>query len=154
MIEARKRPGVTNPLRQKRDHGCRRVRIRQRRAITEGNFHLCRRQRASELFGDGAVRAVSAHQVLGQKLCAALCADNPAGVGMFECAPGYFFRQNIRAGFARAFKQESIKRDSRVDRERFVEFQMQMLSRRRVHIQFVDVTAYGPEQVRPGLQSF
>ena len=112
VIEPGKCPGVTNPVRQKRNHRCRIARIRQRRAITEGNFHLCRRQRSGELFGDRAVRAISADQVFGRELRVALRADGPAAVGAPNSAPGYFFRKHIRAGFARPFTQESIKGDA------------------------------------------
>ena len=112
VIEPGKCPRVTNPVRQKRDDRCRFARVRQRRAITEGNFHLGRRQRAGELFGDRAVRAISTDQVFGRELRVALRADGPAAVGALDSAPGYFFRKHIRAGFKRAFTQESIKRDA------------------------------------------
>ncbi len=59
----------------------------------------------------------------------------------------------MRAGGARAFKQKSVERDARVNGERLVEFQMQMLSRRRVHIEFVDRAADCIKQMRPGFQS-
>ena len=72
----------------------------------------------------------------------------------FESPRGNLFRKHLRAGDARAFKQKSVERDARVNRERLVEFQMQMLPRRRVHIEFVNRAADCIQQMRPGFQRF
>src|SRR5207237_5799731 len=43
--------------------------------------------------------------------------------------------------------------DARINSERLIEFQMQMFSRGRVHVEFIDCSAGCIQQMRPGLQS-
>src|SRR5205823_8811595 len=59
----------------------------------------------------------------------------------FESTRGNLFGKDLRARGARPFKQKSVERDARVNREWFVEFQMKMLPRRRVHIELVNRAA-------------
>src|SRR5205807_8139151 len=67
-IDSRKCPGISNPFRQKRDDRRRFTCFRQRRAITECNFHLSGRQRPGELLRNRAVRAIGCDQILAGEL--------------------------------------------------------------------------------------
>src|SRR6266705_2248353 len=77
MIDARKRPRVANPVREKSDYRRRFTVDRKRRAISERDFHLGRWQRPGQLFRNRAIRSVGANQPVSEKLRARLRPHNP-----------------------------------------------------------------------------
>ena len=77
VIEARERPSVTGPTGQKGDDRRRIIGARQRRTITEGDFHLAVRQRAREPARNRTVRAVSRDEHSAAPLFAVARAHSP-----------------------------------------------------------------------------
>src|SRR5437762_10019428 len=153
MVQARKSPGITNPIWQER-YDCGRIfRFRQRCAISEGHFHLSGRQRSGEFFRERAVRSVGAHEKPAKQFGPRLCLNGPAVIVPFEATAGSLFAEDLRAGLPGSFAQESIKCNARVNSERFIQLQVQLLTGRRVHVELINSATYRLEQVRPGLQS-
>ena len=80
MIDARKCPRISDPVRQEGDDGCSLTDFRQRCAITESDFHFRRRQRTGKPLSDPAVRAVGRNQIATGNLDTGLRTHHPCVV--------------------------------------------------------------------------
>src|SRR5262249_53528071 len=83
MIRTRKRPRITNPTGQKRDHRRRDVVRRQRRTITKSDFHVRWWQWSNEHLRDAAVRTFRSDQKRPTPLTV-IALHEPASVGPLD----------------------------------------------------------------------
>src|ERR1043166_1944499 len=105
VVDARKGPRVSDPLRQESDHRWVFAGTSQRRAIAKSYFHLGRWQRPGEFLRDRAISAIGADQELTRQFFASWGSHNPSIFCAFESTRRYLIREYFSACLARSLTQ-------------------------------------------------